>query len=65
MVASFNRIYRVNPKPHKSSCSPFCSNILKILVALGWIGLSGLAWNGSGAWRHDNQRVCIPFGYGW
>jgi len=35
-----------------------------MLVALGWIGLSGLAWNGSGAWRHDNQRVCIPFGYG-
>jgi transposase len=23
-----------------------------------------IAWNGSGAWRHDNQRVCIPFGYG-
>ena len=37
-----------------------------MLVALefGSVSSAGLAWNGSGAWRHDNQRVCIPFGYG-
>ena len=47
------------------SCDPpFSSNTPKMLVALGGIGLSGLAWNGSGAGRHDNQRVGIPFGYG-